>query len=119
VDKPTIPCSVVWCDSASHVLDSGGYHHLASVATFTGTDGSDLEILLAQVEMVTGPSLPPHIIVRRSIGSLSGQFDFISGEAQLLAELLVAIDPTEVVRVAAALGTAAAVLADEYEEDGQ
>ncbi|MCW2919151.1 MAG: hypothetical protein JWN52_7219 [Actinomycetia bacterium] len=113
----TAPCTVTWCDAAAHPADEAN-HHFAGVATFPGVDGSDTQVLIVQAGP-SGRDLPdPHIVLRRSAGTLWAQLDFVPGEALILAEIFAAIDPADMVRIAAALATAAAVI-DPDEEAGE
>lgn len=109
--KPTtVPCTVTWCDSSTHPADQPNRHY-AHVATFpVTTDASDIEIVLLQAAPDNYP-MEPHIALRRTLGTLWAQLDMTPGEALILAEMFAALDPTDLVRIAAALAAAATTLA--------
>lgn len=109
MQKPTIPCPVVWCDAATHPADDPN-RHAAAVATFPGGDDSDIEVLVVQAGPAGWDMLEPHIVLRRSAGTIWAQLDFIPGEALILAEVLAALDSTDQIRLAAALASAAMVI---------
>lgn len=109
MENRTIPCPVTWCDAATHPADDPN-RHAAAVATFPGADGSDIEVLIVQAGPAFGDMLDPHIVLRRSAGTIYAQLDFMPGEALILAEMFAALDPTDLVRIAAALASAAVVI---------
>lgn len=106
LDRMT-PCTVTWCESASHPAEKI-LRHRATVAEYAG---GHVSIRLVWAEHTSRPSLDPHMHVVRGDTYPGVPLDLTPGDALILAQVLAVMDPTEVLQFARSLVDGGEVIA--------
>lgn len=114
-DRVTTPCRVSWCDSTHHATRNI-VKHRAVVASFADRN---VFVRLVWAERTDGrPSVPPGVQVRRlDASTYTDMIDLIPAEARLWAEVIAALDPSEVLKFGRALVDGASLLEIEGTEE--